>query len=199
MVGLNGPVGRSGRDLGGGVSPGGCRLSSPPLSGTGMGRTSGCQGALRFREVGVRVWAIRLSRTIRGHRPKSSLGDKILVIGEGDYKNFFREGEGKHFSGYGKDKGRKFSFSRFFCKNIGESKLFNFFPVFFQKSSKCFAVFPASGRGELWEILFPCYWGGQKLPLGGGLCFGGSSYGNFPPSPSPSPLCPVPIVRSRGR
>ncbi len=133
LVGLNGPVGRSGRDLGGGVSPGGCRLSSPPLSGTGMGRTSGCQGALRFREVGVRVWAIRLSRTIRGHRLKSSLGDKILVIGEGDYKNFFREGEGKHFSGYGKDKGRKFSFSRFFLQKHWREQIVYFFSCFFSK------------------------------------------------------------------
>ncbi len=37
--------------------------------------------------------------SIRGHRPKSSLGDKILAIREGDYKNCFREGEGKHFLG----------------------------------------------------------------------------------------------------
>ena len=51
---------------------------------------------------------------IRGHRPKSSLGDKILAIREGDYKNCFREGEGKHVLGYRKDTGRKFSFSRFF-------------------------------------------------------------------------------------
>ncbi len=58
---------------------------------------------------------------IRGHRPKNSLEDKILAIREGDYKNCFREGEGRHLLGYGKDTRRKFSFSRFFHKNIEKS------------------------------------------------------------------------------
>ncbi len=92
LVGLNGPVGRSGRDLGGGVSLGGCRLSSPPLSGSGMGRTSGCQGALRFREVGVRVWAIRLSRTIRGHT--WSLGRGTIKISSGRGRENISQGMG---------------------------------------------------------------------------------------------------------
>ena len=34
------------------------------------------------------------------------------------------------------------------------------------------------------KFFFPHYWGGQKLHEGGGLCFGGSAYGN-PPLPSP--------------
>ncbi len=77
---------------------------------------------------------------IRGHRPKSSLGDKILAIREGDYKNCFREGEGKHFIGYGKDTVRKFSLSRFIHKNL----------------AKCiFLLFP-SERGELWKMFFLC-------------------------------------------
>ncbi len=53
--------------------------------------------------------------SIRGHHPKSSLGDKILTIREGVYKNCFREGAGKHFLGFEKDVGRKFP--SFFHKN----------------------------------------------------------------------------------
>ncbi len=48
------------------------------------------------------LWKVNI-QSIRGHRPKSSLGDKILAKREGDYKNCFREGEGKHlWEGYGK-------------------------------------------------------------------------------------------------
>ncbi len=67
---------------------------------------------------------------IRRHRPKSSLGDKILAIREGDYKNCFREGEGKHFLGHWKDTGKKFS--PYFFTKIKESMFFHFFPYFFQ-------------------------------------------------------------------
>ncbi len=67
--------------------------------------------------------------TIRGHRPKSSVGDKILSFKEGDYKKCFREGEGNRIIGYGKDKGRKFPFFQFFHKNIEKS----IFSLFFLK------------------------------------------------------------------
>ncbi len=73
---------------------------------------------------------------IRRHRPKSSLGDKILAIREGDYKNCFREGEGKHLLGHGKNTGRKFSFSIFFHKNIKESMFFHLIPYFFSNILK---------------------------------------------------------------
>ncbi len=53
---------------------------------------------------------------IRRHHPKSSLGDKILAIREGDYKNCSREGEVRHLLGYGKDTGRIFFSPDFFSK-----------------------------------------------------------------------------------
>ncbi len=46
-----------------------------------------------------------------------------MSIREGDYKTCFREGGG-HLLGYGKDRGIKFSFSRFFHKNIEVSNFF---------------------------------------------------------------------------
>ena len=80
-----------------------------------------------------RLWGNKWhNMTICGHRPKSSLGDKILAIRKGDYKNFFREGEGKHFLGYGKDTGRKFPFSRFFHKSNKDIQFFSS-----QKSLNC--------------------------------------------------------------
>ena len=72
---------------------------------------------------------------ILGHRPKSSLGDKILAIREGDYKNCFREGEGRHLIGNGKETGTKFSFSRFFHNNIKENYFLDFL-YFFSKIFK---------------------------------------------------------------
>ncbi len=72
----------------------------------------------RSLDTGGTVQSVACSRTrslcIRGHRPKSSLGDKILANREGDYKNCFREG--KHFLGYGKDTRRKFIFLQIFSQ-----------------------------------------------------------------------------------
>ena len=72
--------------------------------------------------------------SIRGHSPKRSLGDKILTIREGDCKNCFREREGKHLLGYGKDTGRKFSFSRFCHKNTEDTKFLHLFSFVFPKN-----------------------------------------------------------------
>ena len=55
-------------------------------------------------------------------------------------------------------------------------------------------VFAASGRGQPWKIFFFHYWGGQKLPQRGGLCFGGSAYGNPPPSPPCPPMGTCPLL-----
>ncbi len=107
-----------------------------------------------------------------------------MAIREGDYKNCFRKGEGKHFLGYGKDTGRKFSFSRFFHKNIEKKTNSPLFPYFFSKILKMFYVFAASGRGSRRKFPFyPNGRGGQKLPYRGGLYFGGTAYWNPPPLP----------------
>ena len=122
---------------------------------------------------------------IRGHRPKSSIGDKILAIREGDYKYCFRKGEGKHFLGYGKDTGRKFSFSRFFHKNIEEKTNF---PLFFQKSSKCFMFLLHQGGGAVENFLSTLMGGGgSKIALARGTVFWRDSLLESPPSPSPCP------------
>ncbi len=83
---------------------------------------------------------------IRRHRPKSSLGDKILAIREGDYKNCFREGEGKHFLGHWKDTGKK-NFLHIFSQKLRRACFFTFFLIFF-KILKIFDGFAASVRGK---------------------------------------------------
>ncbi len=133
-------------------------------------------------------------RTIRGHRPKSSLGDKILAIREGDYKNCFREGEGKHFLGYGKDMGRKFSFSYFFTKILKRARFFTFFLMFFQKSTKCLMFLLHQGGGSPGNFSFSTI-GGVKNCLREGDCvLEGQPMGIPPPSPSPCP----PMVKGNG-
>ncbi len=115
-------------------------------------------------EFGFRL---KIPSGIRGHRPKSSLGDKILAIREGDYKNCFWEGEGKHLLGYGKNMGRNFLSPDVFTKIWKRP----FFCYFFSKSLKMFNFFAATGRGEPWKIFFLCYWGGSKIALGRGTVF----------------------------
>ena len=122
--------------------------------------------------------------SICGHRPKSSLGDQILAVREGNYKNCFREGEERHLLGYRKDTGRKFSFSIFFSQKYWRKHFSSFFLIF---SSKCFMfyVFIASGRGEPWKIFFLHYWGVKNCFREEDCVLEGQPMGILPPSPCP--------------
>ncbi len=120
--------------------------------------------------------------TIRGHRSKSSLGDKILAIRKGDYKNFFMEGEGKHFLGYGKDTGRKFSFSRFFHKS---NKDIHFFSS--QKSLNCLMFLLHQEGGSPGKISFSAIVGIKSCLREGTCVLEGQPMGIPPPSSSPCP------------
>ncbi len=99
---------------------------------------------------------------IHGHSPKSSLGKKILAIREGEYKNCFREGEGKNFLGYGKDTGRNL-FLQVFHKNF-ERAIFFTFSLFSQKSSKCLMFLLHQGWGSPGKFSVSAIGGGQNLP-----------------------------------
>ena len=81
---------------------------------------------------------------IRGHRPKSSLGDKMIA--RKDCKNCFKEGESKHLLGYGMDAGKNLFFL-IFSQKYWRNQFFHLF-FFSQKSSKCFMFLLHQGRRE---------------------------------------------------
>ncbi len=112
---------------------------------------------------------------------------KAESIRGGDYKNCFREGEGRHLLGYGKDTGRKFSFSRFFHKNIEESNFFCFFCIFYQKSLKCLMFLLHQGGGSPGKFSFSTIGGVKNCLREGGCVLDGQPMGFPPPSPSPCP------------
>ncbi len=127
----------------------------------------------------------------RGSPKWQPRGQNFWPLGRGIIK--IVSGRGR--AGYGQNTGKK-SLSRFFHKNIKESKLFHFFPFFIKKSFKCLMFLLNQGVGiEPWKILFLHYLGGQRLPLGG-VCVleAGSANGNLP---LPPPLAHVCLQASR--
>ena len=100
---------------------------------------------------------------------------------EGDYKNCFREGEGKHFLGYGKDTGRKILSQYFFFKKLERASFFTFFPFSPQKILKMFSLHQGGGSPGKFSRH---YWGGKKLPKGVGPFWRVSLW----ESPLPPPL-----------
>ncbi len=124
----------------------------------------------------LKVYSWKMGRSIRRHRTKSSLGDNILAIREGDYKNCFREGEGKHFLWYGKNMGRKFSFARFFPQKYWKEQFVSLFSLFFLIREE----------GAL-ENFLSLLLGGSKIALGRGTVFLRVSLWESPPFPLPLP------------
>ena len=120
---------------------------------------------------GYQILPAEIAVGIRAHHPKSGLGDKILAIREGDYKNCFREGEGRHLLGYGKDAGKIFLSPDFFYKNIDGSNFLTFFLIFSQKSSKCFMFLLHQGGGSPGKFSFSTIGEGSKIALGRGTVF----------------------------
>ncbi len=113
---------------------------------------------------GYQILPAEIAVGIRAHHPKSGLGDKILAIREGDYKNCFREGEGRHLLGYGKDAGKIFLSPDFFYKNIDGSNFWLFSLFFFKnpQNVSCFCCIREGGA--LGNFLSPLLGRGQKLP-----------------------------------
>ncbi len=82
--------------------------------------------------------------------------------------------------------GRKFSFSRFFHKNIEETKIFHFFPYLFSKILKMFAVLLHEGGGSPGKLSFSAIGGVQNCLREGECGLEGQPMG-IPPFPLPSP------------
>ena len=123
-----------------------------------------------------------------GTAQKSSLRDKILAIREGDYKNCFREGEGKHFLERRREENVLSPY--FFKKNIFKR---DFFLIFSQKISKCLILMllQHQGGGDPWKFFLSAIGGVcvSKIALGWGGRSGGDCHRltlqNTVPHPSP--------------
>ncbi len=102
----------------------------------------------------------------------------------GGLEKLLQGGGGKTFLRIWEGCGRKKKILQIFSKNIEESKFSQFFSFFPQKSSKCLMFSLHQGGGSSGKLSFSTIGGVKNYLREGGLCFGGSAYGN-PPLPPP--------------